>query len=73
MKDAGRRDPVVRQALHSPSCHAAPLTSAPKRMKPVAGDLDTEAAHAAPVRGNRVIREVAADDGGDPLALYGDR
>jgi hypothetical protein len=73
VKDTGSRDPVVSQALHSLPCHAAPLTPAPKRMEPVAGDLDAEAAHAAPVRRNRVIREVAANDGADPLALYGDR
>lgn len=73
VKDAGRRDPVVRQALHSLPRHAVPLTPAPKRMEPGTGDLEAEAAHAAPVRRDRMIRQVAADDGADPFALYGNR
>jgi len=71
VKDTGRRDPVVRQALHSLPRHAAPLTPASKRMEPVAGDLNAEAAHATPVRGDRVIREVTANDCADPLTLHG--
>ena len=73
MKHPGRRDPVVRQAPHALPCHPGPLTPAPERVERVADDLNAKATHDAPVRGDRMIREVPADDGTKPLALLGQR
>jgi hypothetical protein len=61
----------LRHGIHPMPVHSVPLATTPKRVKPVADDLGSEAPECVDVGRHGVVGEVASRDLAEPATLFG--
>src|SRR5215467_10622143 len=73
VKDTRFWEPLVNKAIHPDPVEISSLTAATEYHSPPSDDLVPEHLERSKVRRHGVVVEVAADDGPQPFALFGNR